>query len=248
MTWREEQIGDCRLICADCRDVLPTLGRVDAVVTDPPYGIGFKYQSHIDDRQNYPQFIWPIIEEAEGLVEPGGPIFVWQAQQWMPHFAELFPRKWRVFIAAKNFVQMRHTAMQYAYEPVVVWWKDGGKPWRSPNGSRYANRDWFVANSASTVSDTKGLARQHPCPRQPDVCDFIISNWIQPDGIVLDPFMGSAAIGASCVRLDRKFIGIEIEPRYFDIACRRIEEAYQQPRLFSEPQAQPKQAALFWEG
>src|SRR5262245_17535769 len=76
---RVEQIGDATLYLADCRDVLPELSGVDAVVTDPPYGVGFKYESHIDDRSTYPQFIWPIIEEAERIVRPGGPIFVWQA-------------------------------------------------------------------------------------------------------------------------------------------------------------------------
>jgi DNA modification methylase len=61
---------------------------------------------------------------------------------------------------------------------------------------------------------------------------------------ILDPFMGSGTTGVACVNLGRKFIGIEIEPKYFDIACRRIEEAYRQPRLFVEPPPQPKQEAL----
>lgn len=54
-------------------------------------------------------------------------------------------------------------------------------------------------------------------------------------GTILDPFMGSGTTGVACARLGRKFIGIELEPRYFDIACRRIEAAYRQPRLFAEP-------------
>ena len=239
--------GAMTLYCGDCREILPTLGRVDAVVTDPPYGIGFKYESHVDSREEYPSFIWPIIEAAERLVTPGGPIFVWQAQEWMPRFAELFPRKWRVLIAAKNFVQMRAIAMQYAYEPVVVWWTDGAKPWRSLSGGTYAKRDWFVANSASAVSDTASLAKQHPCPRQDDVCEFIVSNWIRPGNIVLDPFMGSGTTGVAAVKLGRRFIGIEIEPKYFDIACRRIEEATRQRDLFVEPPPAPKQAILFAE-
>lgn len=222
------------LYCGDCREVLPTLGKVDAVVTDPPYGIGFKYESHIDDADSYPQFLWPIIEEAERHVADGGPIFVWQAQEWMPRFAELFPRKWRVMIAAKNFVQMRAVAMQHAYEPVVVWWKPGAKPWRSESGTTYANRDWYVADSASAVSDVNRLAKQHPCPRQDDVCEFIVANWVPKERTILDPFMGSGTTGVACVKLGRQFIGIEIEPRYFDIACRRVEEATRQSDMFIE--------------
>lgn len=230
----EVYLGDCREVMAS----FPKCFRVNAVVTDPPYGIGFKYESHIDDRENYPSFIWPIIEAAEGLVEPGGPIFVWQAQEWMPRFAELFPRKWRILVAAKNFVQMRAVAMQHAYEPVVVWWKDGGKPWRSLAGSTFANRDWYVADSASAVSDKGRLAKQHPCPRQDDVCEFIISNWVQPEGVTLDPFMGSGTTGVACIKLGRRFIGIEKEPKYFDLACRRLREARKQPDMFIEPAKQ----------
>jgi site-specific DNA-methyltransferase (adenine-specific) len=246
MSVRVEHIGSATLYMGDCRDLLPTLGSVGAVVTDPPYGIGFKYESHIDDRESYPGFIWPIIEEAERHVEPGGPVFVWQAQEWMPRFGELFPRPWRVLIAAKNFVQMRAVAMQHAYEPVVVWWVPGEKPWRSPAGSTFANRDWYVADSASAVSDVTRLAKQHPCPRQDDVCEFIISNWVKPESIALDPFMGSGTTGVACLRLGRSFIGIEKEPRYFDLACRRMEGAQRQSDLLRDvlPASRPTQEAL----
>lgn len=241
---RVEHIGNAQLFLGDCREILPTLGPVDAVVTDPPYGIGFKYESHVDDRESYPAFIWPIIEAAERLVLPGGPVFVWQAQEWMPRFAELFPRKWRVMIAAKNFVQMRAVAMQHAYEPVVVWWTPGEKPWRSLSGSTYANRDWFVADSASAVSDVNRLAKGHPCPRQDDVCEFIVSNWVRPEATILDPFAGSGTTGVAAIKLGRKFIGIEIEPKYFDLACKRIEEASRQRDMFVEPPAPPVQEAM----
>jgi DNA modification methylase len=63
---------------------------------------------------------------------------------------------------------------------------------------------------------------------------------------ILDPFLGSGTTGIACVNLGRKFFGIEIEPRYFDIACRRIEEAYRQPRLFAEPAPQPRQEAFVY--
>src|SRR3990167_1563940 len=144
--------GRVRLYCADCLEILPQLdaGSVDAVVTDPPYGIGFRYESHVDDKDSYPSFLWPRIEAAERLIKPGGPVFVWQSQEWMPQFGTLFPRKWRVFVAAKNFVQIRPTVMQHAYEPIVVWWTDGPKEeWGRDLG--LMKRDWYVANSAAQV-------------------------------------------------------------------------------------------------
>lgn len=231
------------LYLGDCREIMPTLGQVDALVTDPPYGVGFKYESHIDDPETYPSFIWPIIEEAERHVRPGGPVFVWQAQSWMPRFHEIFPRDWRILIAAKNFVQMRAVAMQHAYDPVVVWWVPGAKPWRSPRSSTYANRDWFIADSASAVSDTKRLAKQHPCPRQDDVMDFVVSNWVPDGAMILDPFMGSGTTGVAATKLGRQFIGIEIEPKYFDLSCRRIEEAMKQRDMFISVPA-PQQMTL----
>jgi len=203
------------------------------VVTDPPYGIGFKYESHIDCEESYPSFIWPIIEAAESLVCDGGPVFVWQGQKWMSRFHELFPRNWRVMIAAKNFVQMRATAMQFAYDPVVVWWKDGGKPYRA-EPAYGCNRDYVISDCASAVSNTKALEKQHPCPRQVDVCEHVIGNWVIENGTILDPFMGSGTTGVACVKLGRKFIGIEIEPKYFEIACKRIQAAYDQPDMLVE--------------
>ncbi len=65
-----------------------------------------------------------------------------------------------------------------------------------------------------------------------------------PNGIILDPFMGSGTTGVACAKLGRKFIGIEIEPKYFDIACKRIEDAYRQGDLFVDPPAKPVQEAM----
>ncbi|MGI9490465.1 MAG: DNA-methyltransferase [Geminicoccaceae bacterium] len=243
--WKDRvEIGDCTLYLGDCLEIMPMLGAVDAVVTDPPYGIGFQYNNHIDCKQSYPDFLWPRIELSESICLPGSPVFVWQSQEWMPEFYKLFPRNWRIVIMAKNFVQMRATVMQFAYEPVVCWWTDGGSPWRAERNSGWVNRDWHIANTAAQVSNTRSLARQHPCPRQVDACEHLIGNWCVPGGTVLDPFMGSGTTGVACVKLGRKFIGIEIDPGYFEIACKRIEEAQGQPDLFIEPAPRPKQESL----
>lgn len=236
------RIGDATLYCGDCREILPTLQKVDAVVTDPPYGIGFKYESHIDTSDGYGDWIWSIIEESESLCAPGAPLFVWQAQVNYKHFAEWFPRDWRILIQAKNFVQMRAVTMQHAYEPVLCWWTDGPQ-WRADRHA-WTNRDWFIADSAAEVSNMNNLERQHPCPQQVDALRFLIGNWCRPRRIVLDPFMGSGTTGVACAQLGRKFIGIEIEPKYFDIACRRIDDAYRQGRLFEPAPPIAEQAVL----
>ena len=227
-------IGDAQLFLGDCRDILPTLGPVDAVMTDPPYGIGFKYLSHNDTPKGYGQWMWLVISTAEALCSPGSPIFVWQAQANAKNWAEWFPRDWRVFVQAKNFVQIRKVPMNYAYEPVLVWWTSGEIWWASKDANAI-NRDWFIANTAGAVSDTESLARGHPCPRQIDVMEYVVGTWVRPGGIVLDPFMGSGTTGVACANLGRCFIGIEIEKRYFEIACERIRRAYESDRLGLKP-------------
>jgi len=232
---RTETIGDATLYLGDCLDILPTLGKVDAVVTDPPYGIGFKYLSHDDTPINYGPWLWSIIDEAEKHCSPGSPVFVFQAMKNCRYFPEWFPRDFRIMAAIKNFVQMRAVAMQYAYDPVLVWWVGEAKPWSAGT----ANRDYFIADTASIISNPSNIERGHPCPRPVGQMEHIVGQWIQPGYICLDPFMGSGTTGVACANLGRKFIGIEIEPKYFDIACRRIEDAYKQPRLFEDPKPQP---------
>jgi DNA modification methylase len=230
---REETIGDCRLIQADCLEVLPTLKRVDALITDPPFGIGFKYASHDDNPHGYGEWLWPIIETAESLLPDGAPVFVWQAMRNVRWFATWFPRDWRIYAAAKNFVQMRPTAMQYAWDPVLVWWKGGVRGWSAGT----ASRDFYVADTAPVVANNRNLEKRHPCPRPLDQVRHIVNQWAPPESTVLDPFMGSGTTGVACAKLGRRFIGIEIDPGYFDIAVERIREAYRQPDMFTQPAA-----------
>jgi len=82
----------------------------------------------------------------------------------------------------------------------------------------------------------------HPTQKPVAVMRWLLSK-VRP-GRVLDPFMGSGSTGVACVQMQRAFVGCEIHEPYFDIACRRLEEAYRQPRLFSEPSAKPVQEAL----
>ncbi len=224
---RVEHIGKATLYLADCLDVLPTLGRVDAVITDPPFGIGFKYATHVDSPEGYGEWLWQRIAVAEALCKPGSPVMVWQSGTNVRRFHEWFPRDWRLLVAAKNFVQMRPTAMQWAFDPVVCWWTEGAKPYASGT----ASRDWFVANTAPVVSRPENIEKQHPCPRPLDAIAHMVEQWARPGSVVLDPFMGSGTAAVACLTLARRFVGIEIDPAYFDIACKRAEMALRQASL-----------------
>ena len=86
--------------------------------------------------------------------------------------------------------------------------------------------------------------RDHPTEKPISLMATLIDVQTEPDTLVLDPFMGSGSTGVAAVRMGRRFIGVEHDPKHFETACRRIAEAYDQPRLFKEPVAEPVQGSL----
>lgn len=220
--------SDVTLHLGDCLEYMRQMepGSVDAVVTDPPYGIGFKYNNHNDTPEGYGEWLWSILEMAENKCTPGAPIFVFQAMPNVRNFVSWFPRDWRIFAACKNFVQMRPTAMQYSFDPVIVWWTEGE---RYSEGT--LSRDWHVGNTSPSSHIGLNDAAGHPCPRPLDQMRHIINQWVKPFGVVFDPFMGSGTTGVAAVQLGRNFIGCEIDPGYFAIAEKRIKQAQMQLRL-----------------
>lgn len=217
---RVEVIGDCRLILGDCLEILPTLPRVDAVVTDPPYGMGDKlriggFKKWSVMRANGT----PWDDEAPSVVQLF-PDLAAQAIIWGGQFYPLpMQRGWLVW---------NKIIRNFSTSVCELAWTNLDQP-----------VDCFDYSHGQLATEGKQHPTQKPLPLMQWCIGFL------PDAeTILDPFMGSGTTGVACVNLGRKFIGIEIEPRYFDIACRRIEEAYKQPRLFAEPQPKPKQEAL----
>jgi DNA modification methylase len=112
---------------------------------------------------------------------------------------------------------------------VLVWWTPGQKPWAAGT----ASRDFHIADTSPSSRHGLNDAQGHPCPRPLNQVRHIIEQWVKPESVVLDPFMGSGTTGVACATLGRAFIGIEIEPKYFEIACERIRAAQAQQRLFA---------------
>jgi site-specific DNA-methyltransferase (adenine-specific) len=232
---RIERIGDATLYLGDCRDILPTLGPVDAVVTDPPWGINFsEYESHKDDASQFGALMADLLRLSEPLVQDGW-FVIFQGPKRAHEWATLIPREWRLMACAKNFTQILP-----GYGP--QWSTDFALFWRigTPRNQRGRGRDFHVAITSDFSTRPKG----HPCPRPLDQMVYVVDCFTDEGMACLDPFMGSGTTGVACANLGRKFIGIEIESKYFDIACRRIEEAYRQPRLFTEPAAKPVQEVM----
>jgi site-specific DNA-methyltransferase (adenine-specific) len=212
---------DLRL--GDCLEVMKTLpdGCVDAVITDPPYGIDFKYNGHDDDPEKYAVFMRQFITEAQRLVVDG-PVFVWQAMKNAGKWHEWFPSGYRIFAACRAFTQWMPTPVQYSWDP-VIWW---GNPKTKPS---VYNKDYHEQRKAPFGKNRERIP--HPCPRPIEQVRYVVELVTLEGMIILDPFMGSGTTGLAAINTGRNFIGIEKVPEYYDIARKRIEAAQQQLTL-----------------
>jgi site-specific DNA-methyltransferase (adenine-specific)/modification methylase len=223
---RVEHIGDATLYCGDCMDVLPTLDKVDAVVTDPPYGIGWK------PRVNHQDQSWvDVIDFDISRVLVGQYHLIWGGQ----YHADKLPvsEGWLTWckrpVSGFDFSNDDRT-----YATTEIAWRDWGKP-------KFIQHVWDGGMRAG-VSENRTFC--HPSQKPVEVMLWCLRQLPKDAQTILDPFMGSGTTGVACAQLGRKFIGIELEPKYFDIACERISQAYAQGQLFTEETSKPEQAGM----
>ena len=217
-----EKIGDATLYLGDCREILPTLERVDAVVTDPPYGLGDWNNRgsnaggpfNSDVTQAWDVAISPA--DIAALREASSHQIIWGAN----YLLDGLPRTKQMLVWNKGIRGMHFNDCELA--------------WCS---------QWREACRVFDLSPS-GLEKQHPTQKPLKLMEWCVSRLPQDAAIILDPYMGSGTTGVACMKLGRKFIGIEIESKYFSIACKRIEEAWKQPRLFEEPKPKAEQLDL----
>lgn len=215
---RVETIGRATLYLGDCREILPTLGKVDAVVTDPPYGIGEAAgrnasRGKLAISKDYGNDSWdnePISADLLDLVRTAA--------------------RWCVLFGGNYYVL-----------PATSCWLI----WDKENGARdFADAEMAWTNLPKAVRLIRymwnGMLRangeqrgDHPTQKPIGVMKWAISHLPEPNRIILDPFMGSGTTGVAAVQMQRDFIGIEREPKYFDIACTRIEDAQRQGDMFA---------------
>lgn len=194
-------IGAARLALGDCREILPTLGKVDAVVTDPPYP------------NNAGHFVLGI-EAAEQFLTS------YQCDEWLVFWTEIERPPVPLPLSAVHIWHRTNTNRPDNYEPIFHFRRDGKK-----KASRVL--PYCVIFPGLTGIEATG----HPTEKNVALMSALLKSLGQT---ILDPFMGSGTTGVAAVQMQRSFIGIERDPDYFKIACRRIEDAQRQGQLFGE--------------
>lgn len=225
--FRTETIGDAHLILGDCREVLPTLGRVDAVVTDPPYGIGEAAganasRGRLAVARDYGNDSWDDQTADEAVSE------ALQAARWS-------------IVFGGNYYDLPPTPCWLVWDKEINGaFADCELAWTNLSGAvrrlRYMWNGMLRANG-----ETRG---DHPTQKPIGVMKWAIQQLPDAAQTILDPFMGSGTTGVAALQLGKRFIGIEREEKYFEAAVRRCEEAWKQPRLFDEPKQKPVQQVL----
>jgi len=233
-------IGDATLYQGDCLEWLervPECFRVDCVVTDPPYGVNFggkrtkdttrddTYLSYQDTPENFCDKIVPRLEAMLSRSERGAVMCANRNVSRMPFPSDIGG----VFAPAGAGI----SAWGFTcFHPVLFY---GRSPYMAKG---MGSRPTAISISHPGGHITGEAKIEHPCPKPLSYMEWVVSVSSLPGEFVLDPFMGSGTTGVACANLGRKFIGIEIEPKYFDIACKRIEDAYRQGDMFVERPAQ----------
>jgi site-specific DNA-methyltransferase (adenine-specific) len=225
---RVEHIGNATLYLGDCMDILPTLPKVDAVITDPPFGVGNFVQTTgnirgrgdlsgktVDWNESPPsvEFFALIKQKSKHRIiwganffncfeEKGGAI-IWDKAQPMPNFS-------KCDIASCTHFQKT--------EIVRI-------PWTNFDVARFAETS-------------------HPCERPVALYRWCI-DYLPSIQTVMDPFLGSGSCAVAAMQTGKAFVGIERDEKYFDAACKRIEQAVSQGQLFKPELTKPKQEAMF---
>lgn len=228
---KEERIGGQRLILGDCLQVMPTLGRFDAVVTDPPYGIGEasgkaktrKRAGNAKWVKDYGSKEWDN-QTCEAEIALARSIAKWQVI-FGGNYYDLPPTKcWLVWDKLNGETDFADCELAWTNLPQAV------------RRIKFLWNGWNLGGNESRGD--------HPTQKPIEVMRWCITHLKPPAETILDPFMGSGTTLVACQKLGRKGTGIELDPEYFEIACRRVDEAARQPDLFVQPTEKPEQEAM----
>lgn len=259
---RVEQIGDATLYLGDCREILPTLAPVDHVISDPP----FEAEAHTlqrralgrgkeDGRRDIIDAALPFAAMDENSRNVISALMVEKSSGWVLVFCQAEGvQSWRLSLEVAGAV----------YKRAMVWVKPDGMPqftgdrpgmgyesivsaWTAKGKSRWnggGKHGVFIIPKHDAGNGHGGASNPHPTTKPMRLMSELVALFTDSGQTILDPFMGSGTTGAAALNLGRKFVGVELEPKYFDVACRRMESAHKQPRLFKDPAPDPVQEKM----
>lgn len=251
MSGRVEQIGDCTLYLGDSLEVMPAL-KANHVIGDPPY----EDELHAGAKEQR-------IIRSDGRTMHGDLGFA-GVNAVRPEIAAAAVRAssgWVILFTLAEGVRAWRDDLQAAgakWDTTCFWIKPDASPRFNGQGpargaecfvtswAGKGHRRWNAGGKRGVYTHCVNTGRQgeHPTEKPVSLMMDLVQDFTRPGEVVCDPFMGSGTTGVACVALGRRFIGIEQDPRWFDLSCRRLEEAYKQPRLFAEPEPKPVQIAL----
>lgn len=236
---------DARLLCGDCRDLLPSLeaASVDACITDPPYGdTDLAWDTQVDG--------W--LEQVARVLKPNGSVWVFGSLRFLaPLFVRMkalgFKYSQDVVWEKQNGSGLHADRFRRVHEHAVLWYRGAWRDvYHDPQYTfdavaRKVRRKtkpahWHgISEGVFEVADggprlmrsviyAKNAHRHalHPTQKPVDLCALLVRYSCPPGGLVLDPFMGSASVGAACDTAQRRYIGIERDPHYYDVALKRL--------------------------
>lgn len=212
---REVRIGDAVLYCGDCRDILPTLTGVDAVVTDPPYGVGLDYNGQWKDDSDYIKDV--CVSVIEDCIKMAKTVAITPGTK----NCHLYPQPDDIGMFYQP-ATVRNGRFGFAECNLIYYY------------GYYKNSGKGSLRTVYKMTENNNLD-WHPCAKPINGWTWLVDRVSWENSVVLDPFMGSGTGGISIMRCGqgRKFIGIEIDEKYFNLAYERIQREYDQIKLFS---------------
>ena len=245
-------IGPCELYLGDCLEILPTLGKVDAVVTDPPYEARMQElhgEVKLRRLDGGPQRRAITFDSVRDIREPFLDALIGRNGGWMLAFCNVEGvAAWRESILARDM----------KFKTTCIWNKPDATPKLNGQGPALSyecftttwcgkgHAKWNGGGRRGVFTHPTNNAErhgEHPTEKPLSLMVELLTLFTNPGDLVLDPFMGSGTTGVAARKTGRRFIGCEIDPKYFNIAERRISAARHEPQLpLAEPK--PKQTSM----
>lgn len=227
-------IGNAELWHGDCREILPCLSKVDALITDPPYEISAS-GGGIGGRRKY-------LTDIRGKIDSGFDVEILSGFD-----------NWFVFCGKPQLMLLMQSAIDQGLRWQLRTWNKTN-PTPLTNGNYLPDTEYMIhafkthiweCKKRWIVGSVEKSGYDHPTVKPQYV---MVDALLCATGVgqsVADIYMGTGSTGVACATMGRSFVGIERERKYFDIACERIAAAQAQGKMFVDPVAKPVQEGLF---